>query len=124
LVVVGKAAKGPGEDAMGAAESERADQVLSRHVKGKRTVVDIGIEFTHLRRERGLSQHDLAQRTGLPLETIEAIESGRRLPTEQEFALLATGLEMTAGRLAEALRPVVDHQASGIRTWSSASDTT
>jgi transcriptional regulator with XRE-family HTH domain len=109
---------------MGAAESERADQVLSRHVKGKRTVVDIGIEFTHLRRERGLSQHNLAQRTGLPLETIEAIESGRRLPTEQEFALLATGLEMTAGRLAEALRPVVDHQASGIRTWSSASDTT
>jgi transcriptional regulator with XRE-family HTH domain len=109
---------------MGETAAERADQALTQYVKGGRTLADIGIEFAHLRRERGLSQQDLAQRTQLPLETIEAIESGRRLPTDQEFALLATGLELTAGRLAEALRPVVDHQASGIRTWSSASDTT
>jgi hypothetical protein len=46
------------------------------------------------RRERGLSQHELAQRATLPLETLQAIESGTRLPTKQEFALLAGGLEL------------------------------
>jgi transcriptional regulator with XRE-family HTH domain len=99
------------------AASERADQALSQYVKGGRTLDDIGTEFAYLRRDRGLSQHDLAQRATLPLESVEAIESGTRLPTKQEFALLAAGLELTAGRLAEILRPVVEHSASGIRTF-------
>jgi transcriptional regulator with XRE-family HTH domain len=98
------------------AASERADQALTQYVKGGRTLVDIGTEFVYLRRERGLSQHDLAQRARLPLEAVEAIESGTRLPTEQEFALLASGLGLTPGRLAEILRPVVQHRGSGIRT--------
>jgi transcriptional regulator with XRE-family HTH domain len=62
-------------------------------------------------------QHALAQRATLPLKTIQEIEAGRRLPTEREFALLATGLGLTAGRLAEILRPVVRHQASGIQPF-------
>jgi hypothetical protein len=45
------------------------------------------------------------------------MESGRRLPIEREFALLAAGLELTAGRLAEILRPVVRHQASRIQVF-------
>jgi transcriptional regulator with XRE-family HTH domain len=97
------------------AASHRADQALSQYVKGGRTLVDIGTEFVYLRRERGLSQQDLAQRASLPLETVEAIESGKRLPTKQEFALLASGLELTAGRLAETLRPAVRHRGSDIR---------
>jgi hypothetical protein len=52
------------------------------------------------------------------LETIQAIESGTRLPTKGEFGHFAVGLELTAGYLAEALRPVVDHQASGIRAFN------
>ena len=99
------------------AASERADQALTQYVKGGRTLDDIGIEFAYRRRERGLSQHDLAQRATLPLETVQAIESGTRLPTKQEFALLASGLELTARRLAEILRPVVEHQGSGIRAF-------
>jgi transcriptional regulator with XRE-family HTH domain len=99
---------------MDEAASERADQALSQYVKGGRTLNDIGTEFAYLRRERGLSQHDLAQGATVPLETIQAIESGKRLPTSQEFALLATGLELTAGRLAEILRPVVQHTASSL----------
>jgi len=102
---------------MGEAASERADQALTQYVKGGRTFLDIGIECAYLRRERGLSQHDLAQRATLPLETVQAIESGTRLPTKQEFALLASGLELTVGRLAEILRPVVQHQGSGIRAF-------
>jgi DNA-binding transcriptional regulator YiaG len=105
------------EDAMEKAASQRGDQALSQWVRGGRTLSVIGIEFAYLRRERGLSQQALAQRSTLPLETLQAIESGTRLPTKQEFALLATGLELTAARLAELLRPVVRHQGSGIRAF-------
>jgi transcriptional regulator with XRE-family HTH domain len=87
---------------MDQAASERADQALRQHVKGGRTLVDIGAEFAHLREQRGLSLHDLAQRATLAPEAVEAIESGKRLPTKKEFALLARGLELTAGRLGEA----------------------
>jgi transcriptional regulator with XRE-family HTH domain len=99
------------------AASKQADHALTQYVRGGRTLSDIGIEFAYLRRERGLSQHDLAQRARLPLETLQAIEAGTRLPTKQEFALLARGLELTAGRLAELLRPVAQHQGSGIRAF-------
>jgi transcriptional regulator with XRE-family HTH domain len=105
---------------MNEAASERADQALTQYIKGGRTLGDIGIELAHLRRERGLSQQDLAQRAWLPLETVQAIESGRRLPTKQEFALLARGLELMAGRLAEILRPVLRHTASGLGALPSA----
>jgi transcriptional regulator with XRE-family HTH domain len=100
---------------MEVAASERAGQALSQYVKGGRTLDDIGTEFAYLRRE--LSRHDLAQRATLPLETVEAIESGTRLPTKQEFALLARGLQLTARRLATILRPVVEHTAGGIRRF-------
>jgi transcriptional regulator with XRE-family HTH domain len=102
---------------MDEAASERGDQALNQYVKGGRTLSDIGIEIAHLRRERGLSQHDLAQRASLPLGAVQTIESGTRLPTKQEFTLLATGLELTESRLADALRPVVEHQGSGIQTF-------
>jgi transcriptional regulator with XRE-family HTH domain len=103
---------------MDTGESERADQALDQYVKGGRTLSDIGVEFACLRREQGLSQRDLAQRARLPLKSIQAIESGTRLPTKGEFGHFAAGLELTAGYLAEALRPVVDHQASGIRAFN------
>jgi transcriptional regulator with XRE-family HTH domain len=102
---------------MDEAASERADQALSRYVKGGRTLSDIGIEFAYLRHERGLSQQALAQRATLMLETVQAIESGRRLPTKQEFELLATGLDLTTAQLAEILRPVVRHTGSSIRVF-------
>ena len=86
-------------------------------MKGSRTLADIATDFVYLCRERGLSQHDLALRAMLPQETIRVSESGTRLPTKQEFALLASGLELTVARLAEILRPVVRHQASGIRAF-------
>lgn len=97
---------------MDAAASERADQALSRYVKGGRTLSDIGIEFAYLRQERGLNQQALAQRATLSLEAVQAMESGRRLPIEREFALLAAGLKLTAGRLAEILNlSVLPHRA-------------
>jgi DNA-binding XRE family transcriptional regulator len=68
---------------MDKAKSERADQALRQYVKGGRTLVDIGTEFVHLREQRRLSQHDLAQRATLAPEAVEAIESGKRLPTRR-----------------------------------------
>jgi DNA-binding XRE family transcriptional regulator len=105
------------EESMEEAASEGADQALNQYVKAGRTLADIGTEFAYLRRERGLSQQDLALSAALPPETVQAIESGTRLPTKQEFPLLASGLELTVGRLAEILRPVVQHHASGIRAF-------
>ena len=109
--------QGMWEEVMDEAASKDADQALNQYVKGGRTLADIATEFVYLRRERGLSQQDLALRATLPLETVQAIESGARRPTRQEFALLASGLELTADRLAEILRPVVRHQASGIQAF-------
>jgi transcriptional regulator with XRE-family HTH domain len=71
----------------------------------------------YLRGERELSPDDLARRGGLPRETVGLLEAGTRLPTSEEFARLATGLELTAHRLAVLLRPVVRHQASAIRAF-------
>jgi hypothetical protein len=45
------------------------------------------------------------------------LESGVRLPTSEEFTRLAVGLGLTAHRLAALLRPMVQHQASGIRAF-------
>jgi ribosome-binding protein aMBF1 (putative translation factor) len=106
------------EDAMDEAASQQADQALGQFVRGGRTLADIGTEFEILRRERGLSPEELAQRSTLPLGSVRAIESGTRLPTKEEFARLATALELSAARLAAILRPVLEHQASGIQAFS------
>jgi hypothetical protein len=78
-----------------------------------------GLDLRHRRNRsrRPVADSSGARRATLPLETVEAIESGTRLPTKQEFALLARGLELTAGRLATILRPVVEHTAGGIRKF-------
>lgn len=102
---------------MGEGAAERGDQALRQHVRGGRTLGDVGIELAYLRRERGLSPEDLAQRGELSRETVQVLESGTRLPTSEEFTRLATGLGLTPHRLATLLRPVVQHRASGIRAF-------
>jgi ribosome-binding protein aMBF1 (putative translation factor) len=109
--------QGMWKDAMDEAASQQADQALGHYVRGGRTLVDIGTEFEVLRRERGLTHEELAQRARLPLGSVRAIESGTRLPTKEEFARLATALELSAARLAAILRPVLEHQPSGIQVF-------
>jgi transcriptional regulator with XRE-family HTH domain len=98
---------------MNNAAAEGADQALRQWVRAGRTLVEVGEEFASLRRERGLSPEDLARRAMLSPEAIWMLESGTRLPTREEFERLAIGLELTAGQLAEILRPVLAHQAHG-----------
>jgi transcriptional regulator with XRE-family HTH domain len=102
---------------MGQAAGEPGDQALGQYVRGGRTLADVGTELAYLRRERGLSPDDLARRGGLPRETVAVLEAGTRLPTSEEFMRLAAGLGLTPHRLAVLLRPVVRHQASGIRAF-------
>lgn len=104
---------------MNHAAANPADQALNQWVKGGRTLADIGGEFAYLRRERGLGLDDLAHRAALPLETVQAVESGIRTPTGEEFMRLAQGLGLAPSELAEILRPVVRHQASGIGAFRS-----
>jgi transcriptional regulator with XRE-family HTH domain len=99
---------------MNQAATQQADRALRQWVRGGRTLVDVGEELAYQRHQRGLSPEDLAQRTGVPLATIRTLESGSRLPTKEEFEHLAAGIGLTAGQLAEILRPVLAHQAEGI----------
>jgi transcriptional regulator with XRE-family HTH domain len=99
------------------AGTEGADRALRQWVRAGRTLVEVGEELAWLRREQGLSPEALARRTRLPAATIRTLESGSRRPTMQEFARLAAGLGLTAGQLAELLRPVLAHQADGIGSF-------
>jgi transcriptional regulator with XRE-family HTH domain len=102
---------------MNNAATEGADRALRQWVRAGRTLVEVGDEFAHLRRERGLSPEDLAQRAMLPLEAIRTLERGTRLPTREEFERLAPALGLTTGQLAEILRPVLAHQAHGTEAF-------
>jgi hypothetical protein len=99
------------EDAMDGAASERADQALNRYVKADGRSPTSGPSSSTCA-EQGLSIEGLPLRATLPLETVQAIESGTRLSTEQEFALLGRQPAAADGR-----SPGRDPAASGIRAF-------
>jgi transcriptional regulator with XRE-family HTH domain len=47
------------------------------------------------RRKRGLTQHQLADLTGVPQTYISLLERGRLVPTEQELVSLSEVLEVS-----------------------------
>jgi len=53
----------------------------------------------------GLTQWDLSQRIGTGQCVISALESGKRAPRPDEIVALATAFEISAGKLAAALKP-------------------
>jgi len=58
-----------------------------------------GERLRALRSERGLTQEDLAERSGVHRVTIARIEAGERLPRYQTLEALAAGLEISVNRL-------------------------
>lgn len=50
-----------------------------------------------MRRERRLTQADLARRSGVPRTAINAYESGRRVPTATTLLRLAEACDVTIG---------------------------
>lgn len=54
----------------------------------------VGERLAQARRQRGLTQVELAHRTGVPQPSISAIERGRANPTVETLQSLARGLEL------------------------------
>lgn len=54
--------------------------------------MDIARIIARLRREKGLTQAELAKTTGLSRGYIAAIEQGRRLPSQKTLAIIAERL--------------------------------
>lgn len=59
-----------------------------------------------LRRERGLTQEQLAQQLGVPCETIHRWESGAAHPRKEHLAALCQCLRVTPEELTEPHRPI------------------
>jgi transcriptional regulator with XRE-family HTH domain len=58
-----------------------------------------GEKVATLRQKRGLTQDELAQKTGLSVDTIGAIEQGRRWAKLTTLHLLADGLSVSTDEL-------------------------
>lgn len=58
------------------------------------TTTTIGRNLKRIRTDRGLSQHALADRSGVPQPTISNIEIGRRDPHQSTLRKIAEGLEI------------------------------
>lgn len=57
------------------------------------------------RKKRGLSQEDLAAKSGVSQQAISMIESGKRSPTETTMSMLANGLGCTVAFLLDDPEP-------------------
>lgn len=68
--------------------------------------MNFGIRLRRLREAAGLSQNDLARRTGLYSGDVSRIESGRREPKERTMERLLASIDLD-----EAERRLARHQA-------------
>ncbi|AMN45966.1 hypothetical protein ACG33_02325 [Steroidobacter denitrificans] len=73
----------------------------------KRATEAMGLVIREMRRQRRLTQADLAKRTGLSARQINHIESGNRPPYMDEVFLLADALEVQAWVLTRRLNEVL-----------------
>jgi transcriptional regulator with XRE-family HTH domain len=73
----------------------------------KRAAEAMGLLIREMRRERRLTQTQLAGKTGLSIRQINNIESGHRPPYVDEVFLLADGLEVQAWVLTRKLNDLL-----------------
>lgn len=62
-------------------------------------VAKLGANLRELRDERGLTQEELAERSGVQAGEISRIEAGKRDPRVSTVLRLAKGLRVSPGRL-------------------------
>lgn len=76
---------------------------MSRRVPGSAapSTAALGSAVARRRREIGLSQHDLANRSALHRAYISGIEQGRRNPTWRVLAIVAQALDLTLSELVQ-----------------------
>ena len=63
--------------------------------------MEFGATLAKLREGRGWSQAKLAEKVGVPPETVAAWESGREFPAQEQLLALAVALKVKIGRLIE-----------------------
>lgn len=61
----------------------------------------LGLAIRRLRERRGLEQHQLAAKSGVPLSAISDVEQGHQDPKWSTVQRLCSGLEITLAGLAE-----------------------
>ncbi len=72
------------------------------------TTAALGIAVARRRREIGLSQHELAERSDLHRAYIGGIEQGRRNPTWRVLAIVARALDLPLSKLVAHAEAVQD----------------
>jgi transcriptional regulator with XRE-family HTH domain len=73
--------------------------------------MNIGAKLRELREARGLTQDQLAERSGVPAGTVRNYEQGRREPSWQALWGLAEALGIGRGPLYDAFRPCLGQEA-------------
>ncbi len=58
-------------------------------------MVDVGARIREVRKAHGLSQSELARRSGVARQTINTTEMSRNVPTIETLQKLADGLEVS-----------------------------
>jgi transcriptional regulator with XRE-family HTH domain len=72
---------------------------MSRPSQEDKNLAAFGKRVAMLRQKRGLTQDDLADKTGLSVDTIGAVEQGRRWARLTTLHKLAKGLGITTDEL-------------------------
>jgi DNA-binding XRE family transcriptional regulator len=67
-------------------------KVMSRPTNEDKNLAAFGKKMSSLRRKQGLTQEQLSERTGLAVDSIGAIEQGRRWARLTTLHILAKGL--------------------------------
>lgn len=76
---------------------------MSRPSQEDKNIAAFGRNVAAMRQKRGLTQDDLADKTGLSIDTIGAIEQGRRWARLTTLHALAKGLRVTIDELFKGL---------------------
>ena len=81
----------------------------------------VGARVAEVRRERGLTQENLAERVGVELVTIHRIERGKVGAALERLASVAAALEVPVGAFFEGIpipaSPWPEHEAAAAAAW-------
>lgn len=66
---------------------------FSRQMEIERERLDFAVQLTELRKSRGLTQKELAEKIGKPQSTISRIETGEMNPTIELVIEIVNGLD-------------------------------
>ncbi|MFD2162248.1 helix-turn-helix domain-containing protein [Paradesertivirga mongoliensis] len=74
---------------------------MKKHYRDHEVIDKVRARILQIRKEKGITQEDLVQRTGFELKQIGRIERGEVNPTLSSIAAIARGLEVDLKQLFE-----------------------